>query len=332
MLTRPKFITQFLTSLVLLAMLAACAPAAAPTQYATENKSYGGGAAPAAAPMMAPAPAREAEYDAAAPQAPAAQSQTGNSAQADRIVIKNASLTVTVPDPANTMKKITTMAQEMGGFVVSANMYKQTISTGVEVPRVSITIRVPAQRLDEALEQIESESSQEPQNVNITSQDVTSEYTDLQSRLKNLEAAEKELVRIMEGANRTEDVLTVYQQLVSIREQIEVIKGQIKYYEQSAALSAISIELIADAAVQPIKIGGWQPQGVAKDALESLVRTMQGLADFLIWAVIYLLPVLAILGIIFVLPLWLIVRAVRRRRAAQRVAAVVPPPQATPEA
>jgi len=332
MLARPQLITRFLAILVLVATLAACAPAAAP-QYASESKSYGGGA-PAAAPM-APALEMEGAYDAAGrvAEAPApAQGQTGNNAPAERIVIKNASLTVTVPDPAATMKKVSAMAEEMGGFVVSANMYKQTISNGTEVPRVSITIRVPAKRLDEALERIEAESSQEPQNVNITSQDVTSEYTDLQSRLKNLEATEKELVRIMEGANRTEDVMAVYQQLVQVREQIEVIKGQIKYYEQSAALSAISVELIADAAVQPIEIGGWQPQGVAKEAIEALVRTMQGLADFLIWAVIYLLPVLLVLFAIFVLPLWLIMRAWRRRRAARRTAAVTPPPPATPEA
>jgi hypothetical protein len=333
MTTRPQNVIRFLISLSLIAILLTACSSAASTQYAPmeQSKSYGG-APPAVAPA---APAMEGANDSAARavEAPAAAAgqTTSNSAQAaDRIVIKNANLTVVVPDPAATMKKISAMAEEMGGFVVSANMYKQTISNGTEVPRVSITVRVPAARLDEALNLIESESSQEPQNVTLSSQDVTSEYTDLQSRLKNLEAAEKDLVRIMDDANRTEDVMMVYNQLVSIREQIEVIKGQIKYYEQSAALSAISTELIADAAVQPIEIGGWQPQGVAKQAIESLVRTMQGLASFLIWAIIYLLPVLVVLFIIFVLPLWLIVRFWRRRRAARRVQVVeaTPPPGA----
>jgi hypothetical protein len=91
---------------------------------------------------------------------------------------------------------------------------------------------------------------------------VTSEYTDLESRLGNLEAAEEQLTRIMESAVKTEDVLNVYNQLVQTREQIEVIKGQMKYYEQSAAMSAVSVELIPNEAVQPLSIGGWQPVGV----------------------------------------------------------------------
>ena len=83
-----------------------------------------------------------------------------------------------------------------------------------------------------------------------------------QARL-NLEEAEAQLQEIMDGAVRTEDVLNVHNQLVFVREQIEVIQGQIQYFEQSAAFSMISIELVADAAVQPLNIGGWQPAGVA---------------------------------------------------------------------
>ncbi|MDI6695983.1 MAG: DUF4349 domain-containing protein [Anaerolineales bacterium] len=246
----------------------------------------------------------------------------------ERIVIKNGSLTIVVPDPSKSMENISAMAEEMGGFVVSANLYKQTIGNGVEVPRASITIRVPAERMDEAMRRIKSESKQDALNETINSQDVTSEYTDLQSRLKNLEAAETELTEIMKDARRTEDVLAVYNQLVQIREQIEVIKGQIQYYEQSAALSAISTELIADAAVQPLQIGGWQPQGVIKEAVEALVRTMQGVVNAAIWIVIYVLPVLLVLSIVFILPPALLIRAWLRRRASKKSA---PPPLTTVE-
>jgi hypothetical protein len=246
----------------------------------------------------------------------------------ERIVIKNGSLTIVVPDPSKSMENINAMAEEMGGFVVSANLYKQTISNGIEVPRASITIRVPADRMDEAMRRIKSESKQDALNETINSQDVTSEYTDLQSRLKNLEAAETELTEIMKDARRTEDVLAVYNQLVQIREQIEVIKGQIQYYEQSAALSAISTELIADAAVQPLQIGGWQPQGVVKEAVEALVRTMQGVVNAAIWIVIYVLPVLLVLFIVFILPPALLIRAWLRRRASKKSA---PPPLTTVE-
>jgi hypothetical protein len=119
-------------------------------------------------------------------------------------------------------------------------------------------------------------------------------------------------------------VLNVYNQLVQVREQIEVIKGQIKYYEQSAALSSISVELIADEAVQPLEIGGWRPDGVAKDALQALINTLKFLANALIWIIIYILPVLLVLYVIVFLPLSLVWRAWKRRRAARKQA-ITPP-------
>lgn len=231
----------------------------------------------------------------------------------ERIVIKNANLEIVVDAPDKSMETISRMAEEMGGFVVSANLYKTQLSGGEEVPRASITIRVPAENLDEALQRIEAESDRLPLSKNIQSQDVTSDYTDLQSRLTNLEAAESQLMEIMASANKTEDVLNVFDQLTRVREQIEVIKGQIKYYDESARLSAISVELIPNEAVQPITIGGWEPVGVVKDAIQALIRALQWLATALIWIALLVVPIL----LIIVLPIYLIVRALtiwRKRR------------------
>jgi len=305
-------------------VLSACAGAATPMEEPAFDQSVG--VAPAAPPVPGEF-VREVEGG-------ASRSVTKTSIQgAERIVIKNGNLSIVVVDPPKSMDAISQMAQEMGGFVVSANLYKEQLSSGIEVPRASVTIRVPAERMDEAVRRIREQSNQDPLSENITSQDVTSEYVDLQSRLKNLEAAEAELTKIMQDANRTEDVLAVYNQLVSIREQIEVIKGQIKYYDESAALSAISVELIADEAVQPIEIGGWQPQGVLKNAVEALIRSLQFLATAIIWIVIWVLPVLAILFVIFILPPLLLIRFWTRRRK-QKAAQKQPPtpPTAIPPA
>ena len=80
---------------------------------------------------------------------------------------------------------------------------------------------------------------------NVSGQDVTAEYTDLTSRRNNLERAEAQLQEIMASATKTEDVLNVFNQLTQIRGEIEVIKGQMKYYEESSNFSAINVELIS---------------------------------------------------------------------------------------
>lgn len=211
-----------------------------------------------------------------------------------RMVIKNASLSIVVEQPGVSIDAISQLATDLGGFVVSSNLYQTQTENGLEVPQANITIRVPAESLDQALAEIKSGAGQ-ILSENVSGQDVTQEYTDLESRLRNLERAEKQLTEIMEQAWDTEDVLAVYNRLVEVQEQIELIKGQMKYYEQSAALSAISINIQANEAVQPLKIGNWQPVGVAKRALQALINTLKFLADMLIWIALYILPVVLIL-------------------------------------
>ena len=211
-----------------------------------------------------------------------------------RMVIKDASLSIVVENPGTTMQDISSLAEDLGGYVVTSNLYRTQTENGLEVPQANITVRVPADKLDQALEKIKSGAGQ-VLSENVSGQDVTQEYTDLESRLRNLERAEEQLAEIMDEAYQTEDVLSVYNRLVEVQEQIEVIKGQMIYYERSAAMSSISVYIQANEAVQPLKIGNWQPVGVAKKAIQALINTLKTLANMLIWIALYILPVAAIL-------------------------------------
>jgi hypothetical protein len=234
----------------------------------------------------------------------------------DRMVIRNANLTLVVEDPTASVDTISKLAEEMGGFVVSSNLYQTAYGSGdLTTTQGTLTIRVPAERLDEVLEAVKS-TAIEVRSENISGEDITQQYVDLQSRLRNLEAAEAQLQEIMGSATRTEDVMMVFNQLVQVRGEIESVKGQMQYFEQSARLSAVTMELIPDAAAQPLQIAGWRPEGTAKAAVEALVRALQFLADAGIWAVICIVPVGLLLG----LPAYFIVRGIRRRRKAARVA------------
>jgi hypothetical protein len=191
----------------------------------------------------------------------------------------------------------------MGGFVVSKSVYQTTTDSNVQVPEGNITVRVPAEKLDQALEQIKAETV-EVQNESRTGQDVTREYVDLQSRLKTHEQAAEQLSEILEEKTESEEVIEVFNQLVYHREQIEILKGQINYYEEAAALSAISVRVIAEESVQPLEIGGWRPVGQARNALQALINFLRGFVYFLIWLIILIIPAGAlILGL-----LWLVWR------------------------
>lgn len=231
--------------------------------------------------------------------------------QQERMVIENADLAIVVKDPKTRMAEISKLANDLGGYVVSSNLYQSYTSMGAEVPEASVMIRIPSEKLDEALAAIKKDAV-DIQYENRSGQDVTNVYIDLKSQLKAKEAAEKKLLEIMEKAEKAEDVLAIYLQVQTVQSEIEVLKGQIKYYEESAALSSVNVRLIAEEGTQPIEVGPWKPQGAAKDAVEDLIRFLQGFAEFLIRFVIYTLPALILIAI----PLFLVYlagRAVYRR-------------------
>jgi len=231
----------------------------------------------------------------------------------ERIVIQTASLSIIVENPTEAVDKISQMAESMGGFVVTSNIYKSTNSRGEEFPAANITIRVPAEKLNEALQQIKalvSDADIDIKNEEISGQDVTSEVTDLESRLRNLRAAEKQLLEIMENATDSEDVIAVFRELTNVREEIELLEGQLKYYRESARLSAISVYLQAKASIEPITIGGWQPGVEVQRAIQALVEGGKFIVNALIWLVLFVFPLLAVIG----LPIYFIVKAVRKHQ------------------
>ncbi len=316
-------------------LLPACAAARTPAPSRSEaNFSTGQGGAPvppggaSSAPIAAPA------LDANGPatvKSSLPDVTASGAAATDRIVINNADIKIVVKDPAASMDFITNLASKMNGWVVSSNLYKTTTDKGIEVPEATITIRVDSKQLDNAIQQIKVQVSNPQTDVlseTVTGQDVTKEYTDLNSRLTNLQKAEAQLQEIMASASKTEDVLAVYNQLTQIREQIEVIQGQINYYKESAAYSAISVTLTAQASVQPLQIGGWQPVGVARNALQSLISALQFLGSAAIWILLFLVPI----AIVIFIPLWILWKLLRRftRRKATPSAPVTPAPPTHP--
>lgn len=301
--------------IVLAFLLSGCGAPAMTSEMPFEQKAAGSGVVSAPPMAVAPMQADSANFEAA--------STGGNESAVDQMIMQNATIAIAVADPAKSMDVIIKMAEEMKGSVANSNIYKTHNENGLELPEAHLTIRVPADRMTEAMERIKAQVPDPVTDIlteTRTGQNVTKEYTDLKSRLKNLEEAEAQLREIMASATRTEDVMSVFNQLTQVREQIEVIKGQMKYYEESTAMSSIEITVRSKSAIAPLSIGGWQPAGVARDAIQSLINALKFFANAGIWIILFLLPVLIILFI----PVWLaylIIRALVRRNKAKKDAA-----------
>lgn len=267
---------------------------------------------PTPAPAMPESFARAPMSPPADVSAPPVAGGAADQAVQSRLIIRTADLTIVVQDTQAQMDALAKLAEELGGFVVSSSASR----VGDDALQGTVTLRVDAARFDEAMNRIRA-LAVEVRSESVRGEDVTAEYVDLDARLKNLEATEAQLQKILEQATTTEDVLAVYRELTEIRGQIEQIKGRMKYLSQSAALATISVTLIPDVLAQPIQVGGWRLEGVVKQAFEALIATLQGLASLLVWLVIVVLPVLLILALPIVLIIWLIRRAQRGKQAAE---------------
>jgi hypothetical protein len=243
--------------------------------------------------------------------------ETDEAGGQERMVIQTATMRVSVADTVEAMNATTALAKSMGGYVVSSDRYSDTTYNKVTYTRTSITIRVPAAKLEEAMQKIREMSADGKNGVlseSLSGEDVTSDFVDSSSRLRNLKAAEEQLVRLMENTDDLDATMSVFRELTNIRSEIEVLEGHIKYLQESSALSSISVDFVAEASLQPIEIGGWKLEGVAKDALENLIRMFQDLVDFLIRFSIQCLPFLIPLGV----GLYFLTRAIKKSAAKRR--------------
>jgi len=230
----------------------------------------------------------------------------------ERMLIRTAELAISVKDTAETAEKAKAIANDLGGYVADSQVYQQG-----ELLFAHMTLRVPAQDFETALQRLK-ELAIEVQRESTHGEDVTEEYVDLQARLKNLELTEKELQQLLtevrERTQKAEDVLAVYRELVQVRGQIEQIKGRMQYLGRRVDFASIRLDISPHELSKPVVEPGWAPLVTLRNAGRSLVKALRGLADLLIWFVVFLLPILLILAIPIVLLMLLVRYLVRRRK------------------
>lgn len=226
----------------------------------------------------------------------------------DRLIIRNGSMTIIVKDVPGAVSQISDIANGVGGLVMRTDSRNQGDSL-----IATVVIKIPAEAFDSVMAQLRKLAVKVDADSS-SSQDVTEEYVDLDARLKVYEATEQQLLKFLERTQNVDESLKVYRELNNVRSQIESLKGRMNYLKKSAAMSNITISLRPEPKDKPIvEENGFDPLRIVRSALRALVDAIETLAVLSIYAVIWLLPVLLILGVVFI-----IVRAVWRRLRRSR--------------
>lgn len=272
------------------------------------KKSSGGNAANSAAPSSRNEPQSSAQTQVSLDQADKSKAE---SVQTERKIIRNADLQLEANSPEEAQQKISTIAESKGGFVVETTKNSNTSSV---TPRdaVTMTVRVPAAKFSESLDEIHKVASRVIVET-VKGQDVTEEFVDIEARLKTKKALEAQFLEIMKQGKTVADALQVQRELANVRGEIEQIEGRKRFLENQSSLSTIKIRLQTPSAYSPSSSGFFYQLG---NAISSGFDFALKFFLALVYFVIAILPFL----IFVVLPIYLLLRYFWRRLRIRKVA------------
>lgn len=247
-----------------------------------------------------------------APAATGSSASTTTTSQAwDRMLIREASIQLSVKDVGAGADSLVSLAAAHGGRVLRMESHQNgdyTVS--------SVTLQVPSTEFDKILPQLRRLDGQVKKvlSESISSQDVTEEYTDLQSQLRNLQATEGRMLALQQKADKLEDILALDRELRQIQGQIEQITGRTNYLSKRSEMSQITVELSPEGVVEPNPAAGaqaWDPVQIASRAWEASLDLLARLGTVMISVVVFLWWLIPV-----ALMVWLVWRRGGRRSSA----------------
>jgi hypothetical protein len=162
----------------------------------------------------------------------------------DRKIERQATLEITAENIPATVAKIEAAAGAVGGFISQATITQAIATEDDDTPRqqATVQIRVPSQHYSAVMTELRG-LAKDVTSENATTQEVTGEYTDLQSQLRNLQATEAQYLTLLARATTIEEILTVQDRLNGIQGQIETVQGRINLIDNLSALATITINV-----------------------------------------------------------------------------------------
>jgi hypothetical protein len=162
-----------------------------------------------------------------------------------KMIIRNGSVSLEVEEFDTAYAQVEEIVRSLEGYIEGADTYSTPIydSNGRrgDLQGGTVNLRIPSTRFDAAMQQIKTLGT--VTHSNISSYDVTENYVDTQSRIKNLEARELRLRELLDRAEDIEDIMEIDLQLANVRTEIDSLNAIIKSYDKSLQMSFIQVSL-----------------------------------------------------------------------------------------
>jgi hypothetical protein len=166
------------------------------------------------------------------------QSETPAPALANRKLIRNATVQLEIISFDDAVQKITTLANEEHGYVATSSSEKQANGK----LHGQVVIKVLPENLDRFLQKVRGLG--ELKNQTLGTEDVTKAYFDTDARLKNARVMEQRLIDMLKTkTGKVSDLLQVEKELGRVREQIEKMQGDLKYWDSQVQFATVTVSL-----------------------------------------------------------------------------------------
>ncbi|HYX69636.1 MAG TPA: DUF4349 domain-containing protein [Terriglobales bacterium] len=230
-------------------------------------------------------------------------------ARQSRKTERKGSVSLVVAEPVPAEEEVRAVAYRLDGYVESMRFSDE----GAGAREASIAIRVPADRFDEARRQVRA-LGERVKNEQDDARDVTAQYVDLQSNLRNDRAEEAQYLEIMRRSGSIKDTLAVSERLADVRGRIERTQGQLNLLAHQTEMAVLEVTLCTEAVAQPVDVR-WHPKAEIKAAFWDAADDLSAYANFMI-ALFFRLPVFAlwvITALAFALGGWRLLRWMWKR-------------------
>lgn len=232
--------------------------------------------------------------------------------EVNRKIIRNAELGIETDIPEEGLRKIASIAESRGGFVVTSEVRQQGSGRSNDSKIVTVVARVPAAQFETTVEEIRKIGSRILQEKR-TGQDVTEEYIDLEARIRTKKALEAQFLEIMKQARSVSDALEVQRQLAGVRTEIEQLEGRRRFLENQSSLSTITVTLQPPVSIVAATPGGFFSS--IKEAVSDGVDIAVAIVLIFIRVALALLPILLLIVLPGVLLGRFFLKRYRRRSA-----------------
>ncbi len=230
-------------------------------------------------------------------------------AKAARKLIRTVNLNVETTEFDDLIASITQFVEASGGYIEQSDLSGRSISSSSSRRYASITARVPSTQVDAFLSQMNEKSNVTYRSENV--QDVTLQYTDIESRKKSLAIEQERLWELLEKADSLDAVIALEERLSEIRYELERFESQLRTYDNQVDYSTIYISIDEVAVFTPTEPDSVMTR-IQKGFTRNLKNVGNGFVNFFVWFVSSL-PTLLVWAV-FITIIALIVRAVMKRR------------------